>query len=90
MLNEEFEMDDVVGLEDPLDGFRAFARYSVNQSEYRSNLHEPIPLPIISEPPVTPVTNGRLCFVITKNKASSWAEDLSELVNVEERTRIYN
>jgi len=83
-------MDDELGLEDSSDFVRAFIDYAAKRYENfdfgNSPEREAVP-PIMNE---RQVTGGRLCFVITKNRTSSWVEDLSEMVSLEERTRIYN
>jgi hypothetical protein len=91
-------MDDELELDDALNLIRCFINFSLNKQDQCGNQHEPVPpalseRPVIMERPVTsekPVTSGRLCFVITKNKSSSWVEDLADCVSVEERSRIYN
>lgn len=79
-------MDDELGWEDPFDPVKAFVDYAAKRYMDFGSLPEPVQ-PVVSE---RPVTGGRLCVVITRNKASSWVEDLSEMVTIEERTRVYN
>lgn len=81
-------MDDELGLEDSSDLVKAFIDYAAKR-------YENFDFAIRSEPAQSvinerQVPGGRLCFVITKNRTSSWVEDLSEMVSLEERTRIYN
>lgn len=79
-------MDDELAWEDSSDVVKAFIDYAAKRYVDRDCLPPPAP-PVVRE---RPVTGGRLCFVITRSKASSWVEDLSEMVSIEERTRIYN
>lgn len=81
-------MDDELGLEDSSDLVKAFIDYAAKRYEDFDfgNRLESVP-PVLDE---RQVAGGRLCFVITKNRTSSWVEDLSEMVSLEERTRIYN
>ena len=78
-------MDDELGLEDSTDLVKAFIDYAAKRYENFDFGNRPEP--VVNE---RQVTGGRLCFVITKNRTSSWVEDLSEMVSLEERTRVYN
>lgn len=85
-------MDDELELDDALNLIRCFINYSLNKQGRCDNRQESVP-PAILERPITrkkPVTGGKLRFVITKSKSSSWVEDLADCVSIEERTRIYN
>ncbi|KJS02040.1 MAG: hypothetical protein VR65_06655 [Desulfobulbaceae bacterium BRH_c16a] len=91
-------MDDELELDDALNLIRCFINYSLNKQGRCGNRQEPVPpaiceSPVIMERPTTrekPVTGGRLCFVISRSKSSSWVEDLADCLSIEERTRIYN
>ncbi len=78
-------MDDELAWVDSSDVVKAFVDYAAKRYVDRDCLPEPAS-PIVERP----VAGGRLCFVITRNKASSWVEDLSEMMSIEERTRVYN
>jgi hypothetical protein len=79
-------MDDELGLDDPSDLARPFLDYARKNYDDLHSCPEPGP-PTAKE---RTLTGGRLCFVITKHKASSWAEDLAEMVTIEEKTRVFN
>lgn len=72
-------------LDDELDFIKSFIEYSLNRTDSCFGQHESA-APVVSERPL----KGHLQFVITKNKSSSWAEDLHECRSVAERTRIYS
>lgn len=81
-------LDDESCLFDSSDYVKAFLDYAAKRYEdvdFSARL-EPLP-PADHE---RSVASGRLCFVITKNKTSSWVEDLAEMVSLEEKTRIYS
>lgn len=73
-------------MDDELDVSKGFIAHSINKPKNCNDQQEAV-LPGISD---SPDTSGRLCFVITKNKSSSWVEDLYDCVNIAERTRVYN
>lgn len=73
-------------MDDELDLLREIVGHSTGKPKNCNDQQEPF-LPKLSE---KSTTDGRLCFVITKNKSSSWAEDLYDCISVTERTRIYN
>ena len=73
-------------LDDDLDLLKNFIEYSINRKETCFNKLEPAPQ-VISE---RPLTCGKTCFVITRNKSCSWAEDLYECRSIADRTRVYN
>ena len=93
MINEELEVwdeelppDDYLGVDDPLDLVRAFIDCTLAKSFFCDSQQEPAAPAKVAKP----LTNGRLCFVITKNKSSSWAEDLSDFTSLAELNRVYN
>lgn len=73
-------------MDDELDLLREIIGHSAGKPKNCKDQQEPF-LPKLSE---KTATDGRLCFVITKNKSSSWVEDLYECISVNERTRVYN
>lgn len=86
MHNEEVEMDDELALDESLDLIRVFFERYRSQI-IKDGFEEPVPPPVVDE---RPVINGQLCFVITRNRSFSWAEDLSHFVRIEESKRVYN
>jgi len=81
-------MDDELGLDDPSDLVKAFIDYAAKRYENFDFGIRPEPAQSVMNE--RQVSGGRLCFVITKNRTSSWVEDLSEMVSLEESTRIFN
>ncbi|HBG19495.1 MAG TPA: hypothetical protein DDY32_09550 [Desulfobulbaceae bacterium] len=73
-------------MDDELDLIKGFIEYSINRTDTCFNQQEPAPQVICERS----LAKGGLHFVITKNKSSSWAEDLHECRSVAERTRVYN
>jgi hypothetical protein len=73
-------------MDDDLDLLREIGGHSAGKPKNCKEQQEPF-LPKLSE---KQDTGGRLCFVITQNKSSSWVEDLYDCISVTERTRVYN
>lgn len=67
-------------MEDEFDILRDLALPSIKKFEKQSKPHETW----------VPKVNERFCFVITKNKSNSWADDLYACGHISERTRVYN
>jgi len=61
-------------------------QHSNNKPDKSSSQQESVPTSLCE----WPVTDERLCFVITKSKSSSWAEDLYDCGYITERNRVYN
>jgi len=78
-MNDELEMDDELRLDQVFELIKAFIDRSMNKVHGSYVSSEPV------SPPKRQFTKRRL-----KNRRSSWAEDLSGFVSVEERTRFYN
>lgn len=85
--DDDLTSDDEVVMEDVISLIGAFIDRSIND-RFFNEPPEPVPPAVVQRK--KPVTAGRLCFVITRNKSSSWAEDLSEMGSLEKRTRVYN
>lgn len=83
--DEELPPDDYLGVDDPLDLVRAFIDCTLAKSFFCDSQQEPAAPAKVARSP-----HGRLCFVITKNKSSSWAEDLADFTSLAELNRVYN
>ncbi|KJS00353.1 MAG: hypothetical protein VR65_12595 [Desulfobulbaceae bacterium BRH_c16a] len=82
--NEEIVMDDELAWEDAVDLIKTYIESSVNEK------FNPQKQDVATAYNERPAPHRRLCFVITKNKTSSWAEDLADCVSFEERNRVFN
>ena len=92
MENEELEVwdkepsDDYLEMEDSFDLITAFVDCTLAESFFCDSYIES----------AAPAKNEKLdsrrrfCFVITKNKSSSWAEDLADFTSIAVLNRVYN
>lgn len=92
MMNEELEvwddepLDDYVEMEDPLSLIIGFVDSALAKSFFHDDYIEPaVP---VSHEEFAP--SQEFCCVITKNKSSSWAEDLANFTTMAELNRVYN
>lgn len=92
MVNEELfawdeeVLDDHVEMEDPLDLIIGFVDSTLAKSFFSDSYVEPA-APARDE---QFCPSQRFCCVITKNKSSSWAEDLADFTSIAEQNRVYN
>ncbi len=56
----------------------------------RDALKSPLPIPDQIKKIIRPNLNKRLCFVITKNKSNSWADDLYYCSHLADLNRVYH
>lgn len=85
-LDEELALDDQLGVDDPLDLIRAYIDCALAKSFFcDSHLEHAAPVKNDQQD-----SDRRLFFVITRNRSSSWSEDISDYTSIAERNRTYN
>lgn len=85
---DELLFDDEVVVEDLVSLIGAFIDRSI-ANKFFDDPPQPV-IPAVTGREKTVICGGRLHFVITKNRSSSWAEDLSDMVSIKELTRVFN